>query len=193
MTLGAVLTSCHCHECTTQATRERDARLANAAWEHRLRGVEAGLYRLTWGDDAERDEAGAALAELCADLLRAQDTNRARPWERRIVTDRRGRPLEAYETISAIRDVGATLGDCSRQARGPMVYLGTAALTQAIADTRQRMKDAMALPLERKIDVEVARRAGVALPRASDAERSGLVPASSPNVLDGTLAFPRRA
>ena len=131
-----------------------------AAWEARVRVLDTQLFRLTNGDEAERDPSGAALAALQNELLKAFDTIRARPWERIVERDGRGKPLKAWETATQLAACLGQLNALYRHATTAMIYLPTAELTARIAETRARMGDILVTPLRRPIDPEVAERAG---------------------------------
>ena len=183
--------ACGCPSCTTAAAEALDVRVRFAAWQSRVTVLERQLAALTWGGPKERDAAGEALAELADEVLRAFDVNKARGWTRRVVVDGRGRE-RAFETASAVAEVSAILLGLYRSARESMPFLGTDELRQAIDAARARKDSALALPLERPIDPEVARRAGTT--RAPDTDAAdGLAPdPSNPSVLGGTVRFSRR-
>jgi hypothetical protein len=188
----AALPTCACASCTSAAGEAQATRVTFSAWEGRVRTLEAQLARLTWGDEKERDAPGTALAALCDELLRAFDAHRARPWERRVTVDGRGRET-ATETLTASAEVGAELLGLYRRARESMPFLGAAELGQAISEARRRKTAAMAMPLERPIAVDVAHRAGTTTPPDLNAA-DGLVPdPANPSVVGGTIRFSRRS
>lgn len=183
--------SCTCPHCTTQAHEEQSVRLAFAAWASRVKAVEILLFKLTWGDEIERDELGSELAELAHDLVNAMDTNRSRVWERRVDYDARGREVRAWSTAEVLGEIAVTLTALYRGVEA-MTYLSSGELRKAISETRERMTAALATPLKKPLPVDVAQRAGLTGPPPSEADRSGLVPGPDPSILDGTIKFSRR-
>lgn len=188
--------ACGCPHCTDAAQEAQAARVRRAAWEGRVAELERGLSTLTWGGLTKdkkdpRDAPGKALATLCDDLLRAFEVNRMRPWERIVTTDDRGRAT-ATDTTEAQAELARELLSLYRSAKGPWAFLGTDDLMAAIAEARARKDAALAMPLERPIDPEDARRAGLTTRPTTD-ESNGLTPGPSPNVLEGsTVRFTRK-
>ena len=184
--------TCACASCTSAATEMREVRIRHAAWQSRVTVLERQLVALSWGGPKERDAPGEALAELCDELLRGFDINKARTWARRVVPDARGRE-RAFETVSATVEVSATLLGLYRSARERMPFLATDELMSAISEARRQKDAALSMPLERPIDPEVARRAGTT--RAPDPDvADGLAPdPSNPSILGGSVRFKRRA
>ena len=189
--------ACGCPHCVDAAQEAQAVRVTRSAWEGRIAEIERGLFTLTWGGltadkKDSRDAPGRDLAALCDELLRAFDAHRARPWARDVTTDARGRE-SATETLTASAEVGTELLGLYRRAREAMPYLGTDELLAAIAEARQRKNAALAMPLERPIAVDVARRAGTTTRPTTD-DSDGLVPDfTNPSVLGGTVRFKRRA
>jgi hypothetical protein len=188
---------CRCADCLTRERDEDATRAAFFGWMSRLRAVEVQLYRLTFGTAAddetkdERDGPGRALVELRHDLLAAFDGVRRRGWERRVEFDGRGRPTKAWETAGATAEVLAELIALHR-ATETMAYLPARELVATIERARNRMGALLVQPLKAPLDPEVAAKAGTEPGPASPAEEHGLVPAPSPNTLDGTIRFRRR-
>ena len=77
-----------------------------------------------------------------------------------------------------------------------MVVMGTTELEQAIVAARAQKDAIMARPIRVPLaedNAKALRRAVVAVPQsATEAERAGLIPGASPNILAGTVAFTRR-
>jgi len=193
--------SCRCETCSGRFREETATRVTFAAWAARVKALEHQLFMLTWGDpestDDEtkgRDEPGLALAELCGELLRAIDTNRARPWERKSERDGLGRTLRTWETGPVLGEITTELVGLYRRAQNEMVYFSTAELTDATTQTRAAKDAALNRPLERPLDRAVAEHAGLEpAPKQSEADRHGLRPGASPDVTSGTIRFARRA
>jgi hypothetical protein len=184
--------TCACASCTSAATETREVRIRHAAWHGRVTVLERQLAALTWGTEKERDAPGEALAELADELLRAFDQNKARAWTRRVVVDGRGRE-RAFETLSVITEVSTVVLALYRQARERLPFLATAELLAAIAEARRQKDAALARPLERPLDPEVARRAGTTrAPEAVDESNGLAVDPSNPSVLGGSIRFKRR-
>jgi hypothetical protein len=185
---------CPCPHCAEVAGAERAKRATYASWSARLDTITSLLRRKTTGGVEERDEAGAALLDLRDELVRAQDTNRARQWERRIEFDARGREIRAWDTAPALAAVSQELLALYRQAEDQLPYLSTHELTEAIAEARRRMQAALARELKEFIAPEQARRAGLTTPPPSEPEMHGLHPGgrSDPSILGGTVRFSRR-
>ncbi|MEX2221403.1 MAG: hypothetical protein WEG40_06365 [Candidatus Rokuibacteriota bacterium] len=188
------LPTCICPHCTTRAEAEQSTRLAFASWAGRVKTIEILLFKLTWGDETERDELGSDLAELAHDLLGAMDTNRARDWERRVDLDARGREVRAWSTAEVLGEIQGTLVQLHRGIDA-MVYLGSAELRKAMAETRAAMFAALATPLKKPLPVDVAQRAGLTGPAPTEADKVGLVPSqgSDPSILGGTIRFSRKS
>ncbi len=185
--------ACRCETCTRDFHEEQAARVKLAAWTSRVKTLDGQLFKLTCGDEKERDAPGEALAELRRELLQAIETNRARPWERVIVYDGRGRPIEAYETSAVLAEISMTLLALYRQAQDVLLFLSADELLKAIDETRARMNAALASPLKRSLTPDVAKRAGTEPARLEgDAARAGLRPGASPNLLEGNVTFGRR-
>ena len=185
--------TCRCSDCARAVHEEHTTRLKHAAWAGRVKALEVQLFALTFGNERDRDAAGEALGDLQGELMQAIDVNRARPWERVIVTDLVGRPREAYETATTLAEINRQLVALYHPARDVLPYLGSDELLKAIDDTRARMKVALELPLRQPLPIDAAKRAGTEpARRASDADRAGLRPGPDPSVLSGTVRFPRR-
>jgi hypothetical protein len=190
---------CRCEQCVARFHEEQATRITHATWAGRIRAIEVGLFQLTYGapnnDDDEtkgRDEAGLALAELCAELLHASDAVRMRPWERVVERDGRGKPRTAWETAPQLGAMLAEIIMLRRRATTEMIFLPTTELTQAIKTTRDRMGAVLVAPGKRPMDPEAAERAGTQPGEVSDAERHGLTPSPGPSVIEGTVRFSRR-
>ena len=184
--------ACRCHDCRTRAQEEQTRRVAHGAWVGRLAVIEGQLFRLSWGTADERDALGTELAKLAGDLVRAGETNRARVWERVIEVDARGREVRAFSTAEVLAEISTTLTALHRRIES-MVYMGAADLRQALTTTRNEMVLALARPLETPLEVAEAKAAGLTGPAPSDADKHGLTPGPSANVLEGsTVRFSRR-
>jgi hypothetical protein len=186
-TLEPAPLTCRCETCTHAAQEEQATRVKHAAWAARVAALDRQLNAMTFGNEQERDDPGQALAELRGELLQAIEINRARPWERVVTYDGRGRPLEAYETTTALGEINRMLSGLYRQAHDVLLFLGADELAKAIEDTRRHMKAALDTPLKQTMPPEEAKRAGTHPARMeTDAERAGLRPGPGPNVLEGS-------
>jgi hypothetical protein len=182
--------ACQCPHCQSRAAEEQGLRVGLAAWQSRVGVVASQLWRKTFGDETERDAVGETLAELCDELLKAFERERAQPWVRTITVDGRGRPVSAYETSEAIAEKLRELAQLRRRALDVLPFFAHAELVSAIARVREEMSAIVARPLRRAIEPSLAARAGTEPARTDEAQ--GLVPVPGRNIIEGTIKLSRK-
>lgn len=183
--------TCRCETCLHAAHEEQTKRHKYLAWAGRIQRLEGQLFKMTWGDEKERDAAGDDLAELIFELRTMMDVNLAIPWERRIVRNAFGKEISAHEvSADVLGAIHMTLLGLYREANERLIYLNAEDLASAITETRARAKAAIETPVKRTIPIDAAKRAGTQVARTEgDVERAGLRPGLTPNVLEGSVRF----
>jgi len=191
--------TCRCHECSDAWEDAEARRLAIASWEAQRRRVEVGLFRSAFGEPGsrlkrgERDELGQRLATLYAELLKDFDATRAIDWRPDTTRDGDLEVVSATERRSALAERLAALGKLTRQVRDDLPYLGSDDLTKALAKAEERRAAILDASLDRPADPEALQRAGIeSAQERTEADKHGLVPGPTPDILTGTVRFSGR-